>query len=439
MNTNTLPTAGATTAAEVKSRPEVGDYRVAVFAAPDDPGGLIAALRQQLDLTEIDARVRIRNLPGVLPERLSQQEAERLAATVRSLGVDAAAMCPEGWPDLRHVPKAHHVRCTEAGLEVVPMAGSEVERIPWRRVALISIADVPLDRSHHFAPPQTVVIRGTPRQNDTDFTTTVRGPELWVVCVDPWLVLRIDHREMNYEYLGPRKSTSAAANFLEFSRDLVREAPDAYLTPPTRAFLAHDSVEKYRFDAPERHRELVEFHTVLMSRIRNRPPAWSGAPGAGQEGKEDDMNPALAPDAAGFLVEVHENLRREIQDLKTWLKEADEYGRPQFGQLGDRVLALRRIVAAHFAMEDEGGYMAGPQSAAPHLADRIAALHADHDRLLAEFDALAAKLRDCPAQYNCWGDANHDLERVLHDLEDHEHRENEVWQEAFDEDAGPGD
>ena len=111
------------------------------------------------------------------------------------------------------------------GLEVVPTSGAAPERIGWKRVALISVADVPLDTAHHYAAPRTVVIRGTPRRNDTDFTTFVRGPELWLVCVDPLTVLHVDHREMNYEYLGPRMTGSATTNFQEFLTDLRRRGP----------------------------------------------------------------------------------------------------------------------------------------------------------------------------------------------------------------------
>jgi hypothetical protein len=419
--------------------PEAAAFRVVVFASPDDPQQLLAALRERLHLTEIDARVRVRNLPGVLPERLNQHAAQELVSAVRSLGIDAEAIAPDDWPDLRHAPKAHHVRCTAAGLEVVPVSGTAVERIAWDRLALISIADVPLDESHRFAPAATGVIRGARRRTDKEFTTPVRGPEMWIVYEQPFGVVRIDHREMNYEYLGPRKSGSATANFHEFTADLLRESPGAYLTPTTRAFLTRESVEKYLLDSPERHRELVELHTILRNRIRRRGDTPSNRLPDGPVGKEVAMNPTIVANPNQHLVDLHEKLRSDVAELKTWLEQADEYGRPQFGQLGDRVLSIRRVIAEHFSLEDEGGYMSGPLAAAPHLFGRITALHADHPHLLTEFDILGAKLRECPTKYDCWGDARRDLQHVLDDLELHEHKENELWQEAFDKDTGPGD
>lgn len=135
------------------------------------------------------------------------------------------------------------------------------------------------------------------------------------------------------------------------------------------------------------------------------------------------------------LIRLHDQLNKDLHDLNSWLKEADEYGRPQFGQLGDRLHAIREIVASHFSEEEQGGYMVGPIAAAPHLAERAAALLADHPRLLAEFDTLSAALSASPITYACWGDARRDVQHVLDHLHAHEHRENELWQEAFGADV----
>jgi len=134
------------------------------------------------------------------------------------------------------------------------------------------------------------------------------------------------------------------------------------------------------------------------------------------------------------IVDLHDQLSRDLCELNQWLKEADEYGQPQFGQLGDRVRAVRSIVAKHFAKEEEGGYMTAPLETAPHLAERAAALLAEHRRILAEFDELCAALCSCPTTYTRWSDAHRDVQRAIEHLHAHEHRENELWQEAFDSD-----
>lgn len=147
------------------------------------------------------------------------------------------------------------------------------------------------------------------------------------------------------------------------------------------------------------------------------------------------MNTDSQDAAVQDLVSLHEKLSSDIHDLNIWLKDADEYGRPQFGQLGDRVRALRDIVDLHFAKEEEGGYMAAPIEAAPHLAGRAAALLADHARILAEFDSLSNALCACPTTYTRWSDARHNVQQVLEDVHAHEHRENELWQDAFETDT----
>jgi hypothetical protein len=143
--------------------------------------------------------------------------------------------------------------------------------------------------------------------------------------------------------------------------------------------------------------------------------------------------------SAQDLAALHEKLRHKIQDLSVWLKEADEYGRPQFGQLGDRVRAIRDVVARHFAEEEDGGYMSAALAAAPHVADRAGKLLAEHAQLLAKFDRLSDALCECPTKYTLWGDARHDVEQVLAHLEAHEHRENQLCYEAFETDAATVD
>lgn len=407
---------------------DAAGYRVAVFSVPHDRSVLAAALSEALELTGLDARIRAHNLPGILPERLSQSEAARVVDSLRQSGCDADMVLDEQLPDLRHAPKAHHVRCTASALEVLPTTGDELERIPWNRVALISVADVPLDAAHHHAPPRTVMIRGTPRRNDAESTTVVRGPELWLALVEPFGVLHIDHREMNYEYLGERMTGSATTNFSEFLADVRREAPHAVLTPTAQAFFDHDSVESYRLETADRHREIVGLYCALVMRGHQSESAGEGTPA---NPAETVSEPGVGVDSSARLVELHDALQADVDELNVWLKEADEYGSPQFGQLGDRISAIRKVIADHFALEEEGGYMAGPLRAAPQMADQAAQLCREHPRLLAAFDSLAEKLRESPCPYDCWSAARRDFQQLLDDLDQHERGERDLWQAAL--------
>ena len=93
--------------------------------------------------------------------------------------------------------------------------------------------------------------------------TTAHGPELWLVREQPFQAWRIDHLEMNYEYLGDRMSTSAALNFRVFVQDVADHAKAAYLTPSTRAYLETQRAEDYRFDSRESHARAVQLHVLL--------------------------------------------------------------------------------------------------------------------------------------------------------------------------------
>jgi len=398
--------------------------RVLVYAIPDDTEGLRNELECRLGMNPIDARVRLHELPGILPQDFTPEDAESLAAAVRQFGVEAEVIDEHDCPDLTHAPTVHHVRCTKTALEVVPPQGTIVERINWDSVSLISIADVPLDGAHHTVPPQTVMVRSSPRKNDAEIETTIRGAEMWVVCGKPFRAFRIDHREMNYEYLGARKAASATANFREFAADLIQHVPGAYLTPTARAFLAGSTVEKYHLESAARHRKLVQFHAIASRRIR-------------RSHRENTVMQSTSSQTPLPLAGLHAELHRQLDELQAWIHDADEYGRPQFGQLGDWIKNIRSKIAEHFAIEETDGYMSGPLRAAPQLVERVAELQAEHPRLLAGFDRFGQRLKEC--RYECWGDARTELQQLLDFLSGHEHQENELWQQAYEQDIGAVD
>jgi hypothetical protein len=244
--------------------------RVVVFAVPDDTEALLSRFQQLLGITALDARIRLHGLPGILPDALSSQDAEALAGAIHQLGVEAQVLAAADCPDLSHAASVHHVRCSELALEIVPNPGTTIESIGWDRVGVISVADVPLDGVHHATAPRTVMVRSSPRKNDAEVTTPLHGAEMWIVCDDPFRALRIDHREMNYEYLGPAISGSGELNFRSFAKDLVAHARSAHLTPPARAFLAGAALDRFRLDSQMTHRRLVEYHCVLRRRIRQQ-------------------------------------------------------------------------------------------------------------------------------------------------------------------------
>lgn len=249
---------------------ETSDHRVVVFAVPNDTEALLSHFQQRLRITALDARIRLHGLPGILPDPLSPQDAEVLVGAIQQLGIESQVLTAAECPDLSHAATVHHVRCSELALEIVPNPGSAIDSIGWHRVGVISVADVPLDGVHHSTAPRTVMVRSSPRKNDAEVTTPLHGVEMWIVCEDPFRALRIDRREMNYEYLGPAISGSGEVNFRRFAEDLVAHARSAYLTPTARAYLAGAAIDRFRLDSQATHRRLVEYHCVLRRRIRQQ-------------------------------------------------------------------------------------------------------------------------------------------------------------------------
>ena len=93
---------------------------------------------------------------------------------------------------------------------------------------------------------------------------------------------------------------------------------------------------------------------------------------------------------------------------------------------------LERLLAAHFALEEEGGYMTDVVSEHPELTAEVFELRSQHDVLLDELDDLLAAWCDAAAP-------RFDYARVsalLATLEQHERRERILMHVALLEDMG---
>jgi hypothetical protein len=407
-----------------------------VFAVPEDDEAFLQIMHDQLGLNAIDAKVHLHGLPGLLRGRLTEPVAARLAAAIRELGVEAQPVDDRELPELEHSPAVHHVRCTSDGLELVGASSAVEESVSWPRVALISIADVPLEAVRHYRVSPTAVIRAGPGRVSppTLDKPALRGAEMWIVCEQPFRAIHIDHREMNYEYLGDRKAGSAAANFAVFVDDLASHAPHVFWTPSARAYRNRDPAEQYRFDSQQAHRDATTLQVLLMRRVRR-----AGGPVAGEEPptrKELAMTPERPILVSGPLKEAHEALRQTVEELRGWWQEVEQLGKPRFGEMGMRVETLKAKLAAHFKLEEAGGYLKEPLNAAPHLAEQAQRLLADHAAVLADLDRLSQRLEASPCEFDCWTAAWHELAAILARLEKHEHEENEFWQSAFENDLG---
>jgi hypothetical protein len=83
---------------------------------------------------------------------------------------------------------------------------------------------------------------------------------------------------MNYEYLGERKTDSATVNFRLFLNDLLRNAPQAYVTPSTRAFLTHGAERLYHFDTTGHLQRYAQFHYLAHQRASQAAAGTASPP-----------------------------------------------------------------------------------------------------------------------------------------------------------------
>ena len=135
------------------------------------------------------------------------------------------------------------------------------------------------------------------------------------------------------------------------------------------------------------------------------------------------------------LLREHTELDDRIAALREWRSQLCQLGQPRFGELGTRLHEIRDRLAVHFAAEEEGGYLAGPLQAAPHLSGQAEALRTQHESFLDDLDEMTTRLTASPVQYATWGEACREFEEFLSRLQAHERAENEIAQTAFETDV----
>ncbi len=224
-----------------------------------------------------DAMYHARQAPGILPDVLPQDVAERIAAAVNDLGLHAEAVPQSAIPGFQHAEAVHHARCLEEGLEIVELHGQQETVVPWSDIDLVSVGQAPQEEERHYIPSDEVSAARRAAPMDC-LVTWLSGPELWLVRRDPLKAFRVDHQRMNYEYLGARKTASSTRNFRVFIGDVLAKAPAAYVTPATRAFVEHGPLRHYEFDSPDQLRQYTVFHLLIRLRAKQQTADHSEMP-----------------------------------------------------------------------------------------------------------------------------------------------------------------
>lgn len=241
------------------------EYRVAIYQRPGDPQAVRDVLVRELGIHPTDAMIHVHAAPGLLADKLPRDKAVAVAAAVSALGVQADAVPASQLFLFPHHDVVHHVECLEAGLEILEWHGAEVVLVPWGEVAVVSVGELPDGETRHWVAVP-VTFAAPHHAHDSMQTVITNGLQVWIVARNPWRAWRIDHRQMNYEYLGPRMSLSATHNFRLFVEDLVQRAPGAHRTPSTIAYLLHGSPRELHFDSVDAFRHYSEFQTLIARR-----------------------------------------------------------------------------------------------------------------------------------------------------------------------------
>ncbi|MBX3439248.1 MAG: hypothetical protein KF861_17285 [Planctomycetaceae bacterium] len=106
-----------------------------------------------------------------------------------------------------------------------------------------------------------------------------------------------------------------------------------------------------------------------------------------------------------------EAIGQEIIAWREWWGELCEFGNPHFGEMGDRLSALRQHLAVYFTQEKGSGSEAERAGrASGTTANRM---REEQGALLAELDDLIARLHCREPDFESWSQARDEFEEIL--------------------------
>lgn len=150
------------------------------------------------------------------------------------------------------------------------------------------------------------------------------------------------------------------------------------------------------------------------------------------------MNHTDRPDPVilGHLLGEHRELHSAIAAVRCLLSKRSADGESGADEVVAALNALRAHLHDHFEKEERGGFLEESVTRIPRLAKAVAAVLADHPRLLAEIDGLIDSLPTGGVSAEAWRSCSAGFDRFAGHLVAHERRENAVVQEGYNEDLG---
>ncbi|MEM8680936.1 MAG: hemerythrin domain-containing protein [Planctomycetota bacterium] len=132
----------------------------------------------------------------------------------------------------------------------------------------------------------------------------------------------------------------------------------------------------------------------------------------------------------------HVRMRTLLGDVAAMLKARAV---PVAEAKGD-LAAVVTYLAEHFQNEDrKGGFFTEIIDLAPRLSEQAERVSHEHQELLANFERFVKRAEAEEGISSWWEDAQCEFHELSKQLMEHEHREQELLQAAFDDDIGTGD
>ena len=129
----------------------------------------------------------------------------------------------------------------------------------------------------------------------------------------------------------------------------------------------------------------------------------------------------------------HRRLREALRRILTLFPQREEPS-PEAAlspeQLVDKLSALRRDLAHHFAEEESGGCLDEATARCPSLLPETRAIEAEHETLMDELDGIIERARGCRPP-GCTAEMARRFRTFARSLYSHEAAENRVLGQAF--------
>jgi hypothetical protein len=138
------------------------DYRLVIFAAPDDPRAVRDLLCGVTGIHPTDAMQWVARTPGIWPRPLAEGETRELLDGLYELGVPAEAWRVDLLPNLSPPRPIHDAACLDGGLRITGLRREPTHWIPWEKVELVSAGLIAAeDEYRDVAPPGWVLAVAT--------------------------------------------------------------------------------------------------------------------------------------------------------------------------------------------------------------------------------------------------------------------------------------